>query len=84
MNTAERLDLARRIVRLARSATAVYVVGRTVSAEVASEVRVFDEDRHGPQGVTLTALTLVDAVVGRKRLDDLLRVLDALEALPPA
>ncbi len=71
-------------MRLARSATAVYVVGRTVSAEVASSIRVLDEDRHGPQGVTLTALTLVDEVVGRKCLDDLLRVLDALEALPPA
>ena len=78
MKTPEQLDLASRIVRLARTPDAIFLLGRTLA--LADMVRTFEEARHGAQGAFLTALSLLDAVDARSRLGDLTRVLDMLEA----
>lgn len=80
MTTTEKLNLVRRIVKVAPTLRAVTEVMLAVSPEVYVSVRQFSEQEHGKSAAALTAMALVSEAEKRRKTDELIAVIETLES----
>lgn len=80
MTTTEKLNLVRRVVKVAPTIRALSEVAIVVGSEVNGSACQFSEREHGKSDAALTAMSLVSEAEKRRKTDELIAVIETLES----